>query len=167
MTPNLEGPWRTVNERLEMNKSGIVRIKENMGTYSGKYLLPIIRNGAPEIPYYKTTKNHAMKVSRLYREVWGEYLTTGAAWTYTVREMVKNENKKSSNHNRPARRIRMRHNERPCHDCGKPTVNYRCAECWLAIRGEVTEDYTTQYPGRSAYAGAATLYCDSEAGGLV
>lgn len=24
---------------------------------------------------------------------------------------------------------------RRCHDCGKPTSNYRCEECWIRIRG--------------------------------
>jgi len=25
--------------------------------------------------------------------------------------------------------------KRKCHDCGKPTNNYRCQECWAKIRG--------------------------------
>lgn len=24
--------------------------------------------------------------------------------------------------------------KRPCHDCGKPTYNYRCSECWAKLR---------------------------------
>lgn len=26
-------------------------------------------------------------------------------------------------------------NPRRCHDCGKPTADYRCAKCWAKIRG--------------------------------
>lgn len=26
--------------------------------------------------------------------------------------------------------------KRVCHDCGKPTYNYRCNSCWKKIRGE-------------------------------
>lgn len=24
---------------------------------------------------------------------------------------------------------------RPCHDCGDPTTDYRCKECWERVRG--------------------------------
>ncbi|WP_297668962.1 hypothetical protein [uncultured Desulfovibrio sp.] len=27
--------------------------------------------------------------------------------------------------------------QRRCHDCGKPTNNYRCAACWQKLRGRV------------------------------
>lgn len=26
---------------------------------------------------------------------------------------------------------------RKCHDCGKPTNNYRCNECWLKKQGKI------------------------------
>lgn len=29
---------------------------------------------------------------------------------------------------------------RRCHDCGRPTPDYRCAECWRKIRGSVWDD---------------------------
>lgn len=32
------------------------------------------------------------------------------------------------------RDARRRYSRR-CHDCGKPTNNYRCNECWIRIRG--------------------------------
>jgi len=28
---------------------------------------------------------------------------------------------------------------RRCHDCGKPTFNYRCEECWRKLRSENTD----------------------------
>lgn len=37
---------------------------------------------------------------------------------------------------------------RRCHDCGKPTADYRCAACWAKIRGG-TENRTD---GDYAYA---------------
>lgn len=31
--------------------------------------------------------------------------------------------------------------KRKCHDCGKPTNNYRCSACWAKIRENCKEDF--------------------------
>lgn len=31
--------------------------------------------------------------------------------------------------------------KRLCHDCGKPTTNYRCDECWAKIREKEESDF--------------------------
>lgn len=44
-------------------------------------------------------------------------------------------------------RKRFRHNgsfvySRKCHDCGKPTNDYRCPKCWARIRGDSVRSYS-------------------------
>lgn len=44
-------------------------------------------------------------------------------------------------------RKRFRHNgssvySRKCHDCGKPTNDYRCPKCWARIRGDSVSSYS-------------------------
>ena len=51
-----------------------------------------------------------------------------------------------------AKRIRKMNNSqdtkmkatRRCHDCGKPTNNYRCEECWAKLRGRAND--TSPHP---------------------
>ena len=30
---------------------------------------------------------------------------------------------------------------RPCHDCGKPTTNYRCRECWVKFKRKYAANF--------------------------
>lgn len=39
----------------------------------------------------------------------------------------------------PAKR-RKRMGERECHDCGRPTTDYRCPQCWEKYRGSAAEN---------------------------
>lgn len=34
---------------------------------------------------------------------------------------------------------------RKCHDCGRPTNNYRCAECWAKKVGECDDNASEEY----------------------
>ena len=40
--------------------------------------------------------------------------------------------------------------KRKCHDCGRPTNNYRCAECWQRLREKQSRSYE-QDPDISHY----------------
>jgi len=40
---------------------------------------------------------------------------------------------------------------RTCHDCGKPTDNYRCDECWAKIREDLGDDDLESTPVSDSY----------------
>jgi hypothetical protein len=42
---------------------------------------------------------------------------------------------------RAATALRESSPRRRCHDCGKPTTNYRCQACWIRLRGDSSDTY--------------------------
>ena len=176
MTPNLEGPWKPIYHAYELNQTGMVRRTKAGGNKRAGYFIKPGKGATVSAVYMLVNQNGKRiqaSVRSLIKQTWGIDVTVGKKWREEAQRLVQECNEQQNpglvRQNKWAHKKlhKPAPKERRCTTCGRPTTDYRCAECWLAIRGEVTEDYTTQYPGRSAYAGAATLYCDSEAGGLV
>lgn len=104
---------------FEINRAGIVRDMQGNP-------LPLYSRGEENVSHYRLNGRYR-RVNGLLYEAFGP---GAAGWPEPgLKQML------------AARKPRLEHKEigsgrlRRCHDCGRPTVNYRCEACWRKKRG--------------------------------
>ncbi|MBU1002765.1 MAG: hypothetical protein KKE73_09605 [Proteobacteria bacterium] len=124
-----EEDWRPVSHLPghEINRQGDVRrikdqvlLKHNQG---GFHKVPYVQGQTPDGPKAGT-------INVLLEEAFGEGAAEAAGFPRPDLSRVER--------GRAARQRGKRDTKpkRVCHDCGRPTDNYRCSHCWKVIRGE-------------------------------
>lgn len=139
----LNGPWKRIEAYpyYEINQHGIVRRRVRHHTkMAGTLLSPHITQRKHLVRYALRNTDWEQKypgVGALLQDCWGIIKKFDADWVERVRAAIKPYNQGV---HREARRVgdkRKAHYvgpKRKCCDCGCPTDNFRCAECWDKIR---------------------------------
>ena len=124
----LEGYW--------MNSQGLLFSQQSQGRK--QLLLPYLRSGAQEAFYYfyvgfkKKNPRRQIFVKDLFKQIWGEERSFNKSWYAWARGVINSAKMALTNKDTSFRR--------KCHDCGKPTNNYRCRECWQRIREQYRDN---------------------------
>jgi len=128
----LSGPWKELFSHYYINQYAVVMRKKD-----SKLLCPspIKKSRRDNGGWYYTLLNSnnvttGRSATVLVRDIFGsdEHLTTDIF--AKIRELTGHEGYKTPKSDRRTSRT-----VRKCHDCGAPTDNYRCHECWAALRG--------------------------------
>lgn len=123
-------------ESFEISNHGRVRRRApGKNNASIGRLYPPYRNGSKI--YYTIYSNHKkvhFRLDKLMNQVWPgwydpDYFTW--EWMEDMREQIKEENNPGGDGLERDIELTPR---RKCHDCGRPTNNYRCETCWEALR---------------------------------
>lgn len=119
---------------FEINRAGAVR--DAQGNLQFLY-----SKGAENVPYYRLP-GHARRVNGLLYTVFGSGAASAAGYPEPNPKQMA-----------AARKPRLRREEvssatpRRCHDCGRPTANYRCDACWRKMRGYGQDGATERASG--------------------
>ena len=109
---------------FEINRAGVARDAQG-----NELRLYIKEGGRYSIPCYKLNGSHR-RVNGLLYEAFGPGAAGDAGWPEPALKQMAAAQKP-----RPKREERDTGSLRRCHDCGRPTVNYRCEACWRKKRG--------------------------------
>lgn len=107
---------------FEINRAGIVRDMQG-------HPLLLYSRGEENVPHYRLNGRYR-RVNCLLYEAFGPGAACAAGWPEPGLQQIL-----------AARKPRLEHKEigsgllRHCHDCGRPTANYRCEACWRKKRG--------------------------------
>jgi len=135
--------YNGLGDKYKINSQGVV-----MSLNGGRYpilLEPFVyKNGEIAYRFIKGTKFLKIRLSFLFRRIFQKEISTQQiaflrSQEYKILRERWNKSKKNSLH--PQIQIETIYRRR-CHDCGKPTNNYRCEECWRKIRGYLGEEKT-------------------------
>lgn len=111
---------------FEINRGGDVR------RIGGGPLLTKLQGKRTSTPYVNAHTSRGFRtgsVNVLLEETFGPGAAEVAGLPKPDLERVRNSRKARTVGRKP-------HGRRVCHDCGRPTNNYRCDRCWKIIRGE-------------------------------
>lgn len=98
-------------------------------------------NGEENVPFYRLN-GRSRRVNGLLYEAFGPGAAVEAGWPEPgLKQMV------AAQKPRPRREEVSTGALRRCHDCGRPTVNYRCEVCWRKRRGYGQEGATERAGG--------------------
>ena len=119
---------------FEINRAGVVRDAQGNPLF-------LYSKGEENVPFYRLN-GRSRRVNGLLYEAFGPGAAVEAGWPEPgLKQMA------------AARRPRPRREEastgalRRCHDCGRPTVNYRCEACWRKQRGHGWKGATERASG--------------------
>lgn len=147
----LSGPYKRITEYpyYEINSNGIVRrIFRHHTRSKGSILHPHVAK--QKVRYVlRNTKwiSHYVSAAKLLRSAWGLDKEFTPEWANSIKGLIKAHNQRlaldlkkesgGANLNRRTRHQAIRGTKsRRCHDCDKPTNNYRCSECWEKLLSE-------------------------------
>lgn len=122
---------------FEINPQGNVR-----NTRTGRHLTLCTNKSSPKNHYVQAKCTDGItrssQINALLYDAFGPGAATLAG--YEEPNPQKIQASRSNNVNK-RQRVPRKHSvyQRLCHDCGKPTTDFRCQKCWLKLRGEAAE----------------------------
>ena len=154
--------WKQINGGpYEISNLGCLRRTEQGGTYpAGFYLRPIRYRATVGYSLRIDGRNIFVRLSTLMKQHHGGSEPLPADRLNQLRDernmglRAKNGLKRPREQTTYLRAYQGK--SRRCATCGRPTNNYRCADCWTAIRGEADTYYGEQ--DMSGYGSVAAGY---------
>ena len=134
MSKSSDSTFATIGEfpQYEINRSGVVR----KGDLEIKF--KYAESGATYVNLHNGERYRSRSINVLLVETFGEGAAAAAGYPEPDMKRVKVQRELA---NRPRSGKSLGKDSGPpkysrkCHDCGKPTNNYRCDACWRRIRG--------------------------------
>ncbi len=134
------GPWVAIGD-YEVNLYGLVRRTTNSRALrKGGLLRPgLSKYKTDSARYYLRVKNEKLEMLApdLVRYVHGRDMISVDGWTEKVLALVyrqRGAKHKRNASDKKASSGRRGNYTRCCHDCGRPTNQYRCDACWSKLR---------------------------------
>jgi len=129
--------WKAVddNNYYYLSHKGFLIVKKRY-----EYLEPKLDKETNKV-FYSLYRKEKVYLETLYKELYGKEKTFDLSWYKNAISFVKKEKAKKIKQRRKKTSQKQKKTQktspylRCCHDCGKPTTNYRCDECWAKIRG--------------------------------
>ena len=107
---------------FEINRAGVVRDAQGNPLF-------LYSKREENVPFYRLN-GRSRRVNGLLYEAFGPGAAGDAGWPEPgLKQMA------AAQKPRPVREEVSAGALRRCHDCGRPTVNYRCEACWRKMRG--------------------------------
>jgi predicted XRE-type DNA-binding protein len=145
------GPWRQVGA-YEVNLYGLLRRRAGGGgsgcLSAGDLLRPYVFKSSPGQPYYTIVlggKKQTIMAQRLVLQAHRRRMIEVDGFLDRALELVQRQRAQRRQERESAkpraggastgRRRSGAGYARRCHDCGRPTNNYRCEACWARLRG--------------------------------
>ena len=128
--------WKPIddNNYYYLSHKGFLIVKKRY-----EYIQPKIDKKTNRV-FYQLYKNQKVYLEELYKQIFNKEKKFDLKWYKKALSFWKREREKTLKQ-RIKKRLERKKKElstysRRCHDCGRPTNNYRCDECWKKIRGE-------------------------------
>lgn len=119
---------------FEINRAGVVRDAQGNPLF-------LYSRGEGNVPFYRLN-GRSRRVNGLLYEAFGPGAAVEAGWPEPgLKQMA------AARRPRSRREVVSTGALRRCHDCGRPTVNYRCEACWRKQRGYGWEGATERASG--------------------
>jgi len=140
--------WKPLNGYPGYKISNLGRLKRTrvQGRYPAGWLMKPRRHERKYVYQIKVDKKIYLDVEEITKKHFPGFRIHPGWHGWTLKQN-KQDNQKLKKNYRPAPvhvPKKLKPSTRPCHDCGRPTTNYRCDACWRKIRGS-SDDYVPSF----------------------